>query len=106
MDDLLNTNEITTFSNGKYVDEIRLCCYELLNLNIGISNIEPVITSVLKNLTQRNVSRLPSRALLCNMMIESLTLAQAQLGEELSTNDKEYFTDGTTKYGHHFGHCY
>ena len=39
------------------------------------------------------------------MMLESLTLAQAQLGEELSSEEKDYFTiqtDGTTKYGQHF----
>ena len=39
------------------------------------------------------------------MMLESLTLAQAQFGEELSSEEKDYFTiqtDGTTKYGQHF----
>ena len=38
-------------------------------------------------------------------MLESLTLAQAQLREELSSEEKDYFTiqtDGTTKYGQHF----
>ena len=34
-------------------------------------------------------------------MLESLTLAQAQLGEELSSEEKDYFniqTDGTTSH--------
>ena len=39
-------------------------------------------------------------------MIECLTLAQAQLGEELTSDDTGNFTiqtDGTTKYGQHYG---
>ena len=39
-------------------------------------------------------------------MIECLTLAQAQLGEELTIDDTGSFTiqtDGTTKYGQHYG---
>ena len=39
------------------------------------------------------------------MMIECLTLAQAQLAEELSDETKDNFTiqtDGTMKYGQHF----
>ena len=103
VDDLMSsTSEISTFAHGKYTDDIRLCCYELLSLNVGINNIKPVITSVLKNIAQKTVSRLPSKALLCNMMVESLTLAQAQLAEELSSDFFTLQTDGTTKYGQHF----
>ena len=39
-------------------------------------------------------------------MIECLTLAQAQLGEELTSDDARSFTiktDGTTKHGQHYG---
>ena len=39
------------------------------------------------------------------MMVESLTVAQAQLGEELTREECNYHTlqtDGTTKYGDHF----
>ena len=41
------------------------------------------------------------------MMIESLTVAQAQLGEKLTEDHESDFftlhTDGTTKHGEHFG---
>ena len=40
-----------------------------------------------------------------HMMIESLTVVQAQLGEELIREETNYHTlqtDGTTKYGEHF----
>ena len=41
------------------------------------------------------------------MMIEALTVAQAQLGEELTREEHNNYyhtlqTDGTTKYGDHF----
>ena len=42
---------------------------------------------------------------MCDMMLECLTIAQAQIGEQLSRDDGEYYilqTDRTTKHGHHF----
>ena len=54
----------------------------------------------------KTVDRLPCRTTLCDMMVECLTVAQAQLGEELSRENENYFTlqtDGTTKFGEHFG---
>ena len=64
-----------------------------------------MIKAVYGNLTEKKLGRMPSKALLGNMMIECLTLAQAQLAEELSDETKDNFTiqtDGTTKYGQHF----
>ena len=101
-----NEAEILTFEKGKYRDNIRSCCYELLSLNVGVRNIEKVIRSVLHNISGRSVSRLPSKTTLCEMMIESLTIAQAQLGEKLTEMEGDFFTlhtDGTTKHGDHFG---
>jgi E1A/CREB-binding protein len=107
VDELMTTNEeIATFQGGKYIDNIRSCCYELLSLNVGVRNIKPVIESVIHNIAQRSIGRLPSKTTLCDMMIECLTIAQAQLGEVLTPDDKDYFTlhtDGTTKYGEKFG---
>ena len=65
-----------------------------------------MIELVLKNIAHKQVDRLPQRTALCNMMIECLSIAQAQLGEELSHDDGEFYTlqtDRTTKYGHQFG---
>ena len=54
VDDLMiSTTDITTFAQGKYTDDIRLCCYELLSLNVGVRNIKPVITSVLRNIAKK-----------------------------------------------------
>ena len=109
VDDILEHSpdlQVTTFQSGRYTDNIRACCYELLSLNVGIKRVAPIITAVLKNLTDLSVDRLPSKSLLCNMMVECLTLAHAQLGEELSHDDKSNYTiqsDGTTKFGEHYG---
>ena len=49
----------------------------------------------------KSVSRLPSYGLTCQMMLESLAVVQAQLGDSLS----DYCTlqtDGTTKFGEHY----
>lgn len=43
-----NEENIVAFQGGKYIDDIRACCYELLSLNVGIRNIKPVINTVLK----------------------------------------------------------
>lgn len=106
--DLVASNEesVVAFQGGKYVDNVRACCYELLSLNVGVRNIKPVIKTVLKNIAHKSVDRLPSQTTLCSMMLECLTLAQAHLGEELAKEDADYYTlqtDGTSKYGDHFG---
>lgn len=101
----LSSDILVTFEKGKYNEDIRACCYELLSLNVGVNNIKPVITTVLHNIAHKEVDRLPSKSSLCNMMVESLTIVQAQLGEELSKEEAKNCTlqtDGTTKYGQHF----
>ena len=89
---------------GKYTDDIQACIYELLSLNVGVRNIGPTIYCVLKNLAKNSASRSPSHNLTCQMILESLIIVQAQLGDEL-TSTKMYSnlqTDRTTKFGDHF----
>lgn len=108
VEDIMSSNlneEIATFHKGRYIDDIRVCCYELLSLNVGVRNIIPVIRSVISNLAHKSLDRMPSKALLCQMMVECLTVAHAQLGEELSHEKRDFNTlqtDGTTKYGEHY----
>ena len=103
INELMSTDdEIQTIAKGKFNDDVRACCYELLSLNVGIRNVAPVIRSVMAH---QSVDHLPSNIVLCKMMLECLTLAEAQLGEKLSHNDQDNYmiqTDGTTKYGQHF----
>ena len=98
------TEDIITFEAGKYTNDVRACIYELLSLNVGVRNVPQIIRSVLGNIMHKSVKRLPSHGLTCQMIIESLTVAQAQLGEKLSETASPCTlqTDGTTKYGEHF----
>ena len=105
VEELISTEDIVTYQQGKYTDDVRACCYKLLSLNVGVQNIKAVITTILKNIAHKSVERLPCRTTLCDIMVESLTVAQAQLGEELTREETAYHTlqtDGTTKYGEHF----
>ena len=93
VDEMMEPNhKIVTFCDGKYTDDVRACCYELLSLNVGINTVVPIITAVLQSFTDKMLDRIPSKTLLCNMMIEYLTLAQAELGEELTSDDTGGFT--------------
>ena len=91
---------IKTFEGVKYTDDVRACVYELLSLNVGVRNVAPVIRCVLSSLVHKSVDRLPSYGLI----LESLAVVQAQLGETLCETPG-YTTlqsDGTTKYSQYF----
>ena len=78
IDEVTESNhKLVTFCNGKYTDNVCACCYELLSLNVGVNNVVPIIKTVLQSFTDKVLDRMPSKTLLCNMMIECLTLAQA-----------------------------
>ena len=104
LESVLKDTEVHTFEGGRYTDNVRACIYELLSLNVGVRNVAPIIRCVLRCLTHKSVSRLPSYGLTCQMILESLTVAQAQLGDELSqvSGYTTLQTDGTTKFGEHF----
>lgn len=104
LESILQDTEVHTSEGGRYTDNVRACIYELLSLNVGVRNVAPIIRCVLRCLTHKSVNRLPSYGLTCQMILESLTVAQAQLGDELShiSGSTTLQTDGTTKFGEHF----
>ena len=105
LSELSSEEQIETYCKGRFSDDVRTCCYELLSLNVGIRNVEPVIRSVMKNLVHQSIGRLPSHTALCRMTLEGLSLSEMQLGGKLSEVGQQNFTiqtDGTTKYGNHF----
>ena len=44
----LQTSKITTYEDGKYTDDVRICVMELLLRNVGIKQVESVIRAVMK----------------------------------------------------------
>jgi chromosome segregation ATPase len=65
------SSKIETYQKGKYTDEIRLVCYELLNKGVSTKNIPEVIKFVLKSLASLEVDRLPKPTLLKYMSTEA-----------------------------------
>lgn len=60
---------------------------------------------MLRSIAHKKANRLPKKQLCVIMLIECLTCAQAQLGENLFQQDGTHYTlqsDGTTKHGQHF----
>ena len=86
-----------------YNDNVRQCCMELMSFNVGMKQVEPVIKSVLHNLTNLEVAELPKLPTLVSMLPEMKTLAYQQLGEELTkSSNLTLHSDGTSKFSQHY----
>ena len=101
----LESQTIITKSHSQlYKDNVRECCMELMSFNVGMRQVEPVIRSVLKHLTTLDVDQLPKLTTLMRMVSEMKTLSYQQLTEELTSSTKlTLHSDGTTKFGQHYG---
>ena len=100
--DLQKSKKITLFEDGRYVDNLRACIMELLSHNVGILKIEPVIKSVF-TLVGLEYDRFPQRTVINDMIIESRSIAQAQLAELLTDSSQTTLhSDGTSKFGHKY----
>jgi hypothetical protein len=102
--DRLNELEVGKFRTKehrqKYMDNVRQCCIELLSLNVGLKQVEPVIKSVLHNIASMAS---PSPSTLVNMLAEMKGLACQQLGEVLiQERNLTLHSDGTSKFGLHY----
>lgn len=99
---LFQTRKITTYKDGKYTDDVRICVMELLSRNVGIKQVEPVIKAVMK-LCQVKCDRLPQHTAIDDMLIESRSLCQVQLAEALADSaHNTLHSDGTSKFGHKY----
>ena len=77
----LESNEVRTFQNGKYTQEMRECCMELLTSgNVSLRKIPVVIKTVMTHLTGKLPTRIPSQALLSDrIMTEAKIVALKQV---------------------------
>ena len=94
------SEEVETYRDGKYTDDMRQCCMPLLAMNVGIENVGPVIAEVLK-LADRRPSKVPSYRLLQQMVTEGWGVSFAQTGE-VAAGASEATTlhyDSTSKFG-------
>ena len=106
---MLEDETISTFEDGKYVDEVREVIMDLLAMNVSMSKVNEVIRTVLKKLTWKRLSRLPRKAVHSRIFVEAKHLADVQLGramlEEADPSQvvgNTLHRDGTTKYHRHY----
>ena len=98
-----NEDEVVTFADGKYTDEMRQCCISLLAQNVGVNNVNNIITEVLR-LSGKRPSRLPSRTLLEQMVFEGRAMSLVHISDLASTTEASTLHyDGTTKFGRKYG---
>ncbi|XP_070576213.1 putative protein tag-278 [Ptychodera flava] len=100
IDELLqNEPDIKTFENGKYNDNIRQIYYDLLAHNVSIESCSAIVKSVIKNLLNVEIDRLPSKSLISMMQVEALVVAQAQAASEILEQppNNTLHSDGTRK---------
>jgi len=80
---LLKDETITTFDNGKYVDEVREVIMDLLSMKVSTSKVNEVIRTGLQKLAGKGMSRLPSKAVHSHLLVEAKHLADVQLGRAM-----------------------
>ena len=92
----LDDDEIASFENGKYKDEVRQVYYSLIDKGISIQNVESTIHTVLKNLAGKKIGRLPQKSLSAEMMVECQILSDQQVGKViLEGSNNTLHLDGT-----------
>ena len=102
---LLESEEIETFHDGKYDDEVREVVMDLLCMNVGMNKVNKVIRTVLNKLANKDIGRLPSNHIKSNILMEARFLADLEVAEAMKegvTMDNvlgnAIHGDGTTKF--------
>ena len=98
---------IKTKENGHYNDTVRATYQDLVMMGVGINSIEKVVRTVLTNFTNMNIKRLTKATFARLMYTESRRLSQLQVAESLlkdyDSSCRTLHTDGTSKFGKHYG---
>ena len=99
LDDIVNDREIQSYENGKYINDIRLTCFELIARGVSSRNVSDIIRIVLKDVAKMKVGRLPKPTLIRYLCIEQAMLSKeaARAKIESSEHSVTLQVDGTTK---------
>ena len=82
--DEIQSSAVQTKHGQKFIDGVRQCCMDLLSMNVGTCQVEPVIRSVLRNIASIECGALPKPSTLSGMLAEMKCLAFQQISDELS----------------------
>ena len=102
--DLMESDTIQTFADGRYFDTVRLTIMDLLSCNVSLSKVDEVIRTVLRNLAGKEIDRLPSMATKSMILLEARHLADVEVGSAIRRCRPEdavgncIHGDGTTKF--------
>lgn len=110
LNNLVESNHISTFEDGKYINDMRECCMLLMTeCNVSTSKLPSVIDTVLKKLTGKEMFRTPSQPFLSRLYTEARIVASQQIvGTMLTNYDATDMTgnvlhqDATTKFHQHW----
>ena len=90
-----------------YNDTVRATYQDLVMMGVGINNIKKVVRTVLTNFTNMNIECLRKATFARLMYTESRRLSQLQVAESLlkdyDSSCRTLHTDGTSKFGKHYG---
>ena len=67
----------------KYSDKIRQTIIELLQQNVAMRNVGPIMEAVRRNLTGERLNQVPSKDVACKILKEANFIAKSQIVREL-----------------------
>ena len=103
LEELQSSTFRTKEHQQKYLDNIRQCCMELLSMNVGVNNVDPIIRCVLNHVAGISVDELPHKGTLVRMFAEMKAISCQQIAEECGSCDNlTLHSDGTSKFGQHY----
>ncbi|CAH1238084.1 Hypp5516 [Branchiostoma lanceolatum] len=98
MKKFLDSDEVETFEDGKFKDEVRQVYMILLSMDTGLNNIEFIIRTILDKLGGLKCGKLPKYATAQAMFAEARRLSQVHVADVVSKSTNiTVGTDGTTK---------
>ncbi|XP_078620866.1 uncharacterized protein LOC144887482 [Branchiostoma floridae x Branchiostoma japonicum] len=104
MKQFLDSDEVKTFEDGRFTDEVRQVYMMLLSMDTGLNNVEWIIRTVLQKLGGLRCGRLPKYSTAQTMFAEARRLSQVHVAEVVSkSNNITVGTDGTTKKHEKYG---
>eukprot|EP00058_Branchiostoma_floridae_P022020 XP_002607510.1 hypothetical protein BRAFLDRAFT_69941 [Branchiostoma floridae] len=80
---LMDSNTVTTFYEGRYLNEIRKVIINLLSPGASIKKVDNIINTVVTKLAGETVDRLPSQDLKSRQIVEARILGDRQVAEAI-----------------------
>ena len=101
----MDDEEITTFKDGRYIDDARETIMALLlSMNVATSKVTEVIRVVVKKMANKSSNKLSSIGTISQICLEASHLADLEVGLAMRENRPQdalgncIHGDGTTKY--------